>query len=173
MARNMEVKARVRDVGDVERTIRDLTRAEPHVMHQEDTFYRVPRGRLKVRHDEHGESAVVYYLRADTPGPILSRYFRRRLDDAAATMDELGRRYGVKAVVRKQRKLFMSGSTRIHLDCVEGLGDFVEIEVPVASMCQKATAANEARNLMRQLGIEPCDVLACAYEDLLAANERT
>ena len=36
---------------------------------------------------------------------------------------------GVKGVVRKRRMLYMIGQTRVHLDHVEGLGDFMELEV--------------------------------------------
>ena len=41
----------------------------------------------------------------------------------------LGLSLGVKGVVKKHRMLYMVGQTRVHVDQVEGLGDFMELEV--------------------------------------------
>ena len=82
-------------------------------------------------------------------------------------MEDLEQRYGVKAVVRKTRVLFWIENIRVHLDCVEGLGDFVEIEVTMRSICEQRVAARKARSLMQLLGIADADTLGCSYEDLL------
>ena len=41
----------------------------------------------------------------------------------------LGESLGVRGTVKKQRTLYMVGQTRVHVDQVEGLGEFMELEV--------------------------------------------
>ena len=83
----------------------------------------------------------------------------------------LERSLGVRAVVRKRRELWLIGTTRIHLDRVEGLGDFVEIEVVLAEGQTHAEAERLGARLMRDLGILPEHGVALAYVDLLEAAQ--
>ena len=46
--------------------------------------------------------------------------------------ETLKKALGIKGVVKKNRTLYMVGQTRVHVDQVEGLGDFMELEVKVA-----------------------------------------
>jgi len=75
--------------------------------------------------------------------------------------------YGEKAVVRKIRHLYLVGRTRIHLDRVEGLGDFLELEVVLAGEDETGDGEAEAHVLMKQLGISRADLVPDAYVDLL------
>jgi adenylate cyclase len=69
--------------------------------------------------------------------------------------------------VRKHRTLYLAGRSRIHLDRVEGLGDFVEIEVVLADEDDVEDGVREAHALMASLGIDPSRLVAGAYVDLL------
>jgi len=73
----------------------------------------------------------------------------------------------MRAVVRKRRNVYFFGQTRIHLDQVDGLGAFIEIEVVLdpGQDIQYGTAV--AEDLMSKLGIEKEDLVAGAYVDLL------
>ena len=74
---------------------------------------------------------------------------------------------GETVVVRKTRALYLVGSTRIHLDRVEGLGEFMEVEV-VLEEGQRAEQGGEiAADLLRRFGIGEADLVATAYADLL------
>ena len=76
---------------------------------------------------------------------------------------------GVKGVVRKRRTLYLIGETRVHLDQVEGLGDFIELEVPVPDEeCAKGAEA-VAAEMMEALSIGGGDLVSDAYVDLLGA----
>jgi adenylate cyclase class IV len=77
-------------------------------------------------------------------------------------MDQLGR-------VRKQRLLLLAGPTRIHLDRVEGLGDFMELEVVMREGQPDDQGMALAEALMRELGLADAPRIAGAYLDLLAA----
>jgi predicted adenylyl cyclase CyaB len=72
--------------------------------------------------------------------------------------------------VRKRRRLYLVGRTRVHLDRVEGLGDFVEIEVVLAREDRVEDGEAEARELMHALGVGPADLVVGAYLDLLSRD---
>jgi predicted adenylyl cyclase CyaB len=78
--------------------------------------------------------------------------------------------YGEAGRVRKQRTLFLAGRTRIHLDRVEGLGSFLELEVVLADDEPPAKGIAEAHRLMEQLGVASTQLVEGAYVDLLSKS---
>jgi len=74
---------------------------------------------------------------------------------------------GVRGVVRKRRTLFLVGQTRIHLDEVENLGLFVEIEVVLSLQQTVSEGVHIAEEIMEKLGISRDDLVEKAYIDLL------
>ena len=87
-------------------------------------------------------------------------------EDPATLKKILSEAYGIRGVVEKQRTLFLAGQTRIHIDRVEGLGDFMELEV-VLNKETIEEGEQIARDLMKTLGISPLDLIDRAYIDLL------
>jgi adenylate cyclase class IV len=69
--------------------------------------------------------------------------------------------------VRKTRLLLLAGSTRIHLDRVEGLGDFLELEVVLRDDQTESDGRSFAQALLARLGVAPSQLIAGAYLDLL------
>jgi len=172
MALNVEVKARVLELSSLETALRTKTGSAPAILHQEDTFFTVCKGRLKLRCDPSGRGEVIYYLREDGPGPVVSRYFRTPLENASKAKDELMQMFGLKSVVRKRRKLFLIGRTRVHLDEVEGLGEFMELEVVLGDDEPLDAGVREAEGLMARLQVQPSQLIDRAYIDLLAERSR-
>jgi len=80
--------------------------------------------------------------------------------------------YGQAGRVRKHRTLFLAGRTRIHLDKVEGLGDFLELEVVLEEGESAEKGVQEAHGLMAKLGIEPSQLIEDAYVDLLSGGRK-
>ena len=78
---------------------------------------------------------------------------------------------GVLGVVRKQRRLLWCGQTRIHLDEVEGLGNFLELEVVLRENEDQAMGVTKATDLMNSLEIQKQDLVSPAYIDLLLARD--
>jgi predicted adenylyl cyclase CyaB len=167
MARNIEIKARVPDPAALRARVVSLAASVPQVLVQRDTFYHAPAGRLKLREFADGAAELIYYERPDRLGPKTSIYSRTPVPDAASMRELLGRCLGTKAVVAKSRELFLIGRTRIHLDTVEGLGSFVELEVVLAAGQTDAEGEQIASALMTQLGIREADLVGQAYVDLL------
>ena len=168
MARNVEIKARVTDLAEVEASARAVADQGPFELRQDDTFFACPGGRLKLRELAPDEGQLIYYERADVAGPKLSSYFIAPTHDPAALRDTLGRALSVIGRVRKRRRLYLAGTTRIHLDEVEGLGTFVELEVVLADTGAVADGARIARDLLRELGVPDGNLVEGAYLDLMS-----
>jgi adenylate cyclase class IV len=171
MARNVEIKARL-DSSIEALLLRARARAfadgPETVIEQDDTFFASAHGRLKLRDFGDGRGELIHYERPDTAGPKLSDYVRAPTSDPAALREALSRAQGVIGRVRKTRWLLMAGQTRIHLDRVEGLGDFIELEVVLREEQSVADGEAIAERLMGGLGIERGQRLTGAYLDLLA-----
>ena len=75
--------------------------------------------------------------------------------------------YGIRGIVRKTRYLYLVGQTRIHLDDVEGLGQFMELEVVLKEEQSNEEGQKIAEDLMSALGVERGDLIDGAYMDLL------
>jgi adenylate cyclase class IV len=167
MPRNVEIKARIHSVDVLLMRAQPLADGSPERIEQDDTFFVCAHGRLKLRDFGDGRGELIHYVRADTGGPKLSDYVLAPTGDPAALREALSRAHGVLGRVRKTRLLLLAGQTRIHLDRVEGLGDFMELEVVLRDEQSLQEGQAIAELLMAQLGIAPSQRLAGAYLDLL------
>jgi predicted adenylyl cyclase CyaB len=167
MARNVEIKARTPDLEAAAAVARRLSGGEAELLHQEDVFLYAPSGRLKLRIFAENQGELIYYKRADRAGPKTSQYEIFPTDRPHELRALLTAALGVRAVVRKTRQVYLSGRTRIHLDRVDGLGDFIELEVVLSEDEDPADGEREARELMAELGVGPDDLIERAYVDLL------
>jgi predicted adenylyl cyclase CyaB len=113
------------------------------------------------------EAELIYYERRDGPEPKESRYVVYRTSDPDTLGQALTAALGVRGRVRKRRTLYLVGPTRVHLDEVEGLGDFVELEVVLQPHETASDGIAVARRLMDKLGIAQDQLVTGAYTDLL------
>ncbi len=167
MPANIEIKARVRDLTDLRRRAEGLSDTPVQVIPQEDTFFHTPRGRLKLRLLKPDLAQLVYYERPDRDGPKRSTYHIFETHDPESLKTALRLALGVRGVVRKTRYLYLAGQTRIHLDDVEGLGRFMELEVVLREGQSDAEGRAIAEELMTRLGVRKEDLIEGAYMDLL------
>ena len=168
MPANVEIKARIPSVD----ALLPLTQAlsdDKHLqrIHQDDTFFAVPHGRLKLRVFSNGAGELIHYHRPDAAGPKLSDYVLVPVADPDSLREALARACGLIGRVRKHRILALVGPTRIHLDQVEGLGDFLELEDTLQGGQTEAEGTAIAHDLMARLGVQPQQLLEGAYLDLL------
>ena len=167
MGRNVEIKARSLDFEAQARIAGSLGNGSVEDLVQEDTFFNVPAGRLKLRVFENGSGELIQYQRKGSSGPRECRYARSPVSDPASLKEVLTEALGVRAVVRKRRRVYFRGQTRIHLDQVEGLGTFIELEVVLEPNQEFARGVAIAEDLMSKLGIAREDLISEAYVDLL------
>jgi len=167
MPANIEIKARVRDFNEIKTRAEKLSDTPAEVIPQEDTFFNIPQGRLKLRVLAADSGQLIYYTRPDQEGPKRSDYHISHTADPENLKHVLELAYGIRGVVKKTRYLYLVGQTRVHLDDVEGLGHFMELEVVMREGQGDAEGQEIAEGLMNSLGVERSDLLDGAYMDLL------
>ena len=167
MPRNVEIKARVHDFEALRQKAEALSDAPVEIVEQLDTFYITPRGRLKLRVLAPDCCELIQYTRADDSTAKTSTYEIVRSDDPASFSRILESALPIRGVVTKRRHLYLIGQTRIHLDEVEGLGTFMELEVVLSRGQTSEYGAAIANELMEKLGVAPEHLISGAYIDLL------
>ena len=173
MASNIEIKAALPfGACMVHRLAAALSSEGPKLIEQRDTFFVTPRGRLKLREFKNGTAELIFYDRRDASGPKTCEYIRVPVGDAPALKAALAAALGIKGTVRKRRTLYLSGPTRIHLDDVDGLGTFLELEVVLADGLSVVEGEATARRMMTALGITESELVEGAYLDLVTWRQQ-
>ncbi len=167
MARNIEIKASVDDLPALADRAARIASQGPQQIRQDDTFFKCDAGRLKLRDFGDGTGQLIFYRRQDTQGPKESFYVLSETASPDSLREALSLAYGQAGRVRKQRLLYLAGRTRIHLDEVEGLGNFMELEVVLQEGDDIDAGVREADALMQGLGIRHSQLIEGAYLDLL------
>ncbi|XP_046627633.1 uncharacterized protein LOC124308706 [Neodiprion virginianus] len=166
--RNVEIKAKIRDREDIISKAKILSNSQGFVIKQHDTFFKVPIGRLKLRKFEDGSGDLIYYDRPDTEGPKLSNFSKTAVckEDVQGIAEVLKNSNGVIGIIQKLRMLYLVGQTRVHIDNVNGLGDFMELEVVLNEDQSLEDGQKIANELMAKLGVQQDDLIAGAYLDM-------
>jgi len=164
---NIEIKARVSDLARLRAVVESMADTTVEILDQEDIFFAAPAGRLKLRIFDERTGELIHYHRADTAEPRASRYLIAPTSDPLAMKLILGEVLPVAGSVRKRRSVYHVGQTRIHLDEVEGLGDFLELEVVLQPDQPEAEGVAIAEGLLHRLGIARDQRVQSAYIDLL------
>ena len=167
MARNIEIKARIENIEEIELKARALADRRPIVIAQDDTFFACEQGRLKLRVFAADAGELIFYRRANQSGPKESFYIISPTTSPNSLREALALAYGVTGRIRKTRTLYLVGRTRIHLDRVADLGDFVELEIVLREDESAQIGVAEAEELMSALGIDSTRLVEGAYVDLL------
>src|SRR3954454_20947941 len=167
--RNVELKARDPDPErSLERCVA-LGAEDRSELRQRDTYFAARRGRLKLREQQPGAAELIAYERADAAQARESRYRIAPVREPQALREALDAALGTVVVVDKRRRLLLWEGVRIHLDRVEGLGAFVELEgVAPAGSDLSAEPARVAR-LRAEREISDDAIEATGYADLLTA----
>jgi predicted adenylyl cyclase CyaB len=167
MPTNVEIKAVLKNRLAVEAAAVRLSNAGPETIRQEDVFFACERGRLKLRIFAPDRGELIRYERADSADARISHYLIARTPDPQALNEILTATLGIIGAVKKTRILYLIGQTRVHIDDVEGLGNFLEVEVVLRPGQTELEGKNIATALLTEFGIAKEELLAEAYVDLL------
>lgn len=179
---NFEFKARLFDLQNVMAVLPARAATFSGVMQQTDTYFHAGDGRLKLREIVHEspqvrapqrrESQLIFYQRPDQAAVKRSEYHIVPIADPEKLREVLALAIGIRVVVKKRRTLYLipmkiGGNIRIHLDQVDGLGDFVEVEAVAHAPESAAAAEAEARSLLQAFRVNDNDLISGSYADLL------
>lgn len=168
--RNIELKVRVPDLEVVRPSLVTLGAQDQGSSRQADTYFRIENGRLKLRQVGAGPSGtLIYYRRADALVSRYSDYYLAETAHGDAEKALLSAALGVLVEVKKLRHLFLYGQTRIHLDTLDELGSFVELETVILSQSE-ADARHEHDLVKGTLHLDAYPAVAVSYGDLLVAR---
>ncbi len=173
--RNIEIKARSARQGEIRRIITALGADFRGMDHQVDTYFRVPNGRLKLR-EGRIENNLIHYERSNEGGPRESRItlFACKPVEAADSSSVhplkkiLSDALEVLVVVDKQREIYFLGNVKFHIDSVDALGEFVEIEaIDTDGSIGPEELRRQCDHYISLFGITEDDMVAESYSDML------
>lgn len=167
MPTNLELKARYPSHQKAHACAVACGAARGGLLIQQDMYFRVPRGRLKLREAEGETAELIYYERSEETTERWSRFTREPVAGPAAIAHVLTEAFGVLAIVRKRRELYIFRDARIHIDDVEGLGTFVEFEVTGGETPETVATMRELREAF---GIGDDSVVKVSYSDMILAK---
>jgi predicted adenylyl cyclase CyaB len=168
MRKNIEIKARCKDLPAARLAATNIGARRVGILHQTDTYFHVQRGRLKLREIRGQRSELIWYDRADRAATRDSNYTIVHVDEPQAMKSVLASALGMRSVVSKRRELWMFHNIRIHLDAVEGLGTFVELEAVISKGNARAVSGRLLHLLCDALRIRKQDQLGASYGELIA-----
>jgi adenylate cyclase class IV len=165
--RNLERKNRCADLDTVRTALAALPAQSEGIQIQTDTYFRVARGRLKLREIQ-GETAVlIWYERPDQAAARLSRYHLVPVNEPVALKTALTLALGARGEVCKRREVQHWHNVRIHLDLVAGLGSFLEFEAVLGDGEDEAASRERLAYLGCVLGLDAGADVPGSYADLL------
>lgn len=165
--KNVEIKARCSEPGN----IRDVLRAEGADFkgkdHQTDTYFKVEFGRLKLREGSI-ENNLIYYQRPDTAEPKRSDIRLVAVEHPAKMKALLTSALDIQTAVEKQREIYFINNVKFHIDIVEKLGDFVEIEaIDKDGSISETKLRKQCEYYMQLFDISVDDLVAESYSNLI------
>jgi homotetrameric cytidine deaminase len=165
--RNVELKSRDRDPARTLELALALGARDQGEITQRDTYFARARGRVKLREQTPGDDELIAYSRPDGVDARTSEYLRVAVPDAGALRGALDSAYGTIVVVVKRRRLLLWEDVRIHLDEVEGLGAYMELEAVAPPESDLSTEHEKVARLRAALEIDDADLIDSSYSDLL------
>lgn len=167
---NIEIKARTTGHTRIRKYLKDHDADFKGLDHQKDTYFSVTHGRLKIR-EGNVESCLVYYNRDDRPGPKPCRYhivqFKPGAPEAARIKELLTVSLGILCVVDKKREIYFIDQVKFHLDTVDKLGTFFEIEAIDTGGIGEETLRKQCEKYLSEIGIGEEQLVSVSYSDMI------
>ena len=163
---NIEIKARCKDPERIRRILKGQKAKFIGTDKQTDTYFKVPKGRLKLREGTI-ENALIYYERKNAKGPKRSDYVLVKIREGSNLRKLLAGALAVLVVVKKTREIYFIGNIKFHIDRVVGLGSFVEVEAMRKARQSESDLLKQCRSYIKMFNIRNKDLISGSYSDML------
>lgn len=164
---NVEIKARCADPEKAEFVLMQEQAVFIGLDHQVDTYFNIPEGRMKLR-EGNIEHSLIFYKRENQEGPKTSEVNLYQPPRDPALKSLLENSMGVLVVVDKHRKIFFIDNVKFHIDQVEKLGSFIEIEaIDTDGSIGMEKLQKQCKQFMQLLNIKTEELIAVSYSDML------
>lgn len=138
---------------------------------QTDTYFNTLKGRLKLR-EGNIENNLIYYERENTEGPKSSNFQLIKVDNASLLKEVLIKSNGIKVIVKKKREIYYIDNVKFHIDEVEGLGSFIEIEAGnILADLSHPALLQQCERYQQIFRVKENDLISESYSDLLLRKE--
>ncbi len=165
---NYEYKAELRDPALARSVSLALGAILAETVEQTDTYYRVPDSRLKKRESPGHPTEYILYHRPNMARPRLSNY---TIYSEAQALERFGMQpMPVLAVVKKTREIWLLDNVRIHLDDVETLGAFFELEAVLTRGRTLHACTETVTRLRDRFAPALGEAISVSYADLVAGG---
>ena len=164
---NIEIKAVMPNPTKARAVLVEKQAVFKGVDHQIDHYFKVTEGRLKMRKGNI-EQALIHYARDNQEGPKASEILLYKSSDLETLKEILMKSLETLVVVDKKREIYYIENVKFHIDQVEGLGNFVEIEaIDENGTIGKAHLLEQCEYYMQLLGISEKDLRSDSYSDMM------
>lgn len=165
--KNIEVKVYVNNFRDIIPRLKSTGAEYKGKLCQVDTYYNCKLGRLKMREINDKKAELIFYSRPNKKGAKVSSYEILEVPEnlKRKTEETFKKAFGEKVVVKKERNLWIYKNTRIHLDKVYKLGDFLELETVVKKNMEKSK--KEYNEIFSFLNLDKYKKYRKSYSDML------
>lgn len=167
MPRNIETKALVEDLAAVRAAAIAIGARPSSIEEQVDRYYELDGARrVKLRTVAGGRAEMIHYRRPERDGVRASDYEVTPVRDGDAGAC-LVPKTSPLVVVRKRREVLLLDNVRVHLDEVDGLGTFLELEAVVDGAHDERRCQAQVADILCHLGVGSGDLIRASYSDLL------
>lgn len=164
---NIEIKAKSNRQDAIREILKSKNASLKGIDHQIDTYFKVNNGRLKLREGKI-ENYLIYYQRENKEGPKQSDVTLLEIDNKSVIKEILTKSLGILVVVDKEREIYYIDNVKFHIDAVEGLGTFVEIEaIDNDNTIGKDKLLEQCQFFLNLFDISKEDLISVSYSDLL------
>lgn len=164
---NIEIKARCTEPEKIRKILAEKNADFKGIDHQIDMYYKVPKGRLKIRRGNI-ENSLIFYQRPDRPAPKRADVSLFKLEKDNTLSDILNSALETLVVVKKKREIYFIDNVKFHIDEVDCLGSFIEIEaIDTHGTIGTEKLSQQCAEYMHLFQIKEDNLLSNSYSDIL------
>ncbi|MBI2889340.1 MAG: CYTH domain-containing protein [Nitrospirae bacterium] len=164
--RTIEVKARIDDFTPLQTTLRDMGARRAGEWEESDTYFKVKRGKYKLKTEDSGTSVLLYYFKDGVKGPKLCVCEQLKLKEKGRMGRFLQANFGQGVEVQKRRTRYTVDGLHVYLDDVRGVGKFVKIEAKVDADNSVHDSRRRVESLVKQFRLTDRELTSYTYDEL-------